>query len=307
MSDPFENLRFLRREPLNIADPMVGKGLKFRGDNFTAEQRQKYRRALDWSHQESAAYEGNRIARGKAAETEERLGLEDFTPYERANAGPQGVSAEISAGVKKGMTRLGQTAAGIASLLPGKYGEEADQRRRMYKQRGEILDRYLQKSAAETGGGAGKGVSRSIEFLSDLVNPATKSKKAMGAWHLLRGYAPEKSASDAVISLGSNVAGEKIEDLTQAGNMTGNVIGGVLENGLQWVKDQFRADEPAPPPPSVPKEKPSGNPMQVPVKSSKVFAQLRTSKPKPQRFVEGGLAGKRKRKTEMDTFRTASR
>ncbi len=306
MSDTFENLRFLRREPLNIADPTAGKGLKFRGDNLTAEQREKYRRALDWSHQESAAYEGNRIARGKAAETEERLGLEDFTPYERANAGPQGVSAEISAGVKKGMTRLGQTAAGIAAMLPGKYGEEAEQRRRMYQQRGEILDRYLQKSAAKTGGGAGKGVSRSIEFLSDLVNPATKSKKAMGAWHLLRGYAPEKSVSDAIISLGSNVAGEKIEDLTQSGNMTGNVIGGLLENGLQWVKNQFRPVEPAPPPPSVPKQKPSANPMQVPAKSSAVFAELRTTKPKMQRFVEAGL-GQRKRKNEMDPFRITAR
>ncbi len=159
---------------------------------------------------------------------------------ERMTGYPKTGWEDMKAGLDEGITHIGKTAAGFGSFLPGKVGKEAEKRRQLYDERGQIIEDYrarspLNKAALVTPGGL---VKKAVSIIPEVFNPVNKpgmvAKAVNAAWHGARGYLPDKSLKDAAISSLSSVVGEKAEDLVTKGKgLVGNTVGAVTENVVQ--------------------------------------------------------------------------
>lgn len=187
---------------------------------------------------------------------EKQLGLPDVEPL--LTGSPKSTTDYLASALNAGISGIGQTAAGLGSLLPGTLGENFEQRRLMYKDRRRIYSeharRYKTGEAARVPvlGTPAEMVEAGVQLPLDLVNPSNKATAAASltnmAWHGLRGYAPEKKVSDAALAAGSHLVGEKVENLLPSGNLAGNVAGVVFEKRGKDVRDALF---PPPPPPAA--------------------------------------------------------
>lgn len=201
---------------------------------FAAEEAQKWFDSWMREEQKKRVERRDQEVRSK----EKELGLPSYDYLLDPKYRP-GAVEELGLGVEEGITRLGQLAAGLASALGS---DDAELRRKMYKDRASILEQARNRML----GGeskvpeAGDVLAFSIPRIPEYINPvAGASKLGQGAniaWHALRGYAPEQSLSDAAISAGANVAGERLEDLVTKGKgLIGNAAGTAIEESAQQV------------------------------------------------------------------------
>ena len=222
---------------------------------------------------------------------------------------PTGLADELGTGLAEGATRVGQLAASVGSYLPGQVGRDYEARRKVYAERAEIMKKYRErdKAAQESfhsltpGSVAAMGVSAIPEIYNPVNKAGWGAKAINAAWHGARGYLPNKSAHDSVVSALSSVAGENAEDLVRKGKMVaGNVAGTVTENALHAVLPDDKAP---PPPPLVPGPIPrpvygSGpNPMPMPGMGIKPTQAPAPEKKKVERKLNGYEIDQMKRKT----------
>ncbi len=213
---------------------------------------------------------------------------------------PTGLGDEFGTGLAEGATRVGQLAASVGSYLPEQLGRDYEARRKVYAERAEIMKNYRErdKAAQESFYGLtpGKLAAMGVSAIPELYNPANKAgwgAKAINAtWQGVRGYLPNKSVHDGVVSALSSVAGENAEDLVRKGKMVaGNVAGTVIEHALHKVLPD---DKPKSAPPSAPGPIPrpvygSGpNPMPMP---GLVIKPTQPTGPVPEKKDEKKLNG----------------
>lgn len=171
---------------------------------------------------------------------ERRMGLSPVTGFMTGK--PKSQFDELKAGFNEGLTGIGKLVAGLESMagLP-----EAEDRRRMYDERMNIIRDYRLRGRPDSGDGLSYGdvANAGIALVPDLYNPLSKpgmvSKAGNALWHFARGYAPDKSIQNGVISSGSNLIGEKAEELiTRGRGFVGNIVGQGIERLANYAKDK---------------------------------------------------------------------
>lgn len=169
---------------------------------------------------------------------EKRLGLPSLKKLRTGK--PQNQWEEVKVGLEEGVTKIGQTVAGIGSMvnLPG-----AETRRKMYADRASTMESYRKRGAPDVGLSAGDIASSAVKEAPEWVNPFSApgkiAKAGNAVYHAARSYAPNKSYIDAAMGSASNVIGEKAEDLVTKGKgLFGNAIGSVIENGTNYVRGE---------------------------------------------------------------------
>lgn len=191
----------------------------------------------DWEKRTGEKKEESRDSSLRAEEA--KLGLPSVKHMHTGK--PKGQLEELKVGFDEGITRLGQTAAGVGALVnfPG-----SETRRRLYKERADIMSKYRKRSnESNTGISGGDIVSGAIGLVPEVINPFNKPTKIAkignAAYHAARSYAPDKSVVDAAIGSAANIAGEKVEDLVTYGKgLVGNVVGNVLEKTAGYLKPE---------------------------------------------------------------------
>jgi hypothetical protein len=168
---------------------------------------------------------------------EKRLGLPSLKHLRTGK--PQGQWEETKIGIEEGFTRIGQTAAGLGSMV-GVPGSET--RRKMYADRAETLKSFRRRDAPKeglSGGDIANGVITQIpEWINPLSKPGQVTKVGNAVYHAGRSYAPDKSLADAAVGASSNVVGEKAEDLlTRGKGLVGNLVGSLTEKGANYLRD----------------------------------------------------------------------
>lgn len=164
--------------------------------------------------------------------TERSIGLSDIG-YLLGPSYQPSFMEEIGLGAEEGATRLGQLASGILASLGSKTAED---RRQMYQNRADILSAARNRIAGAsdvpftTGDVLNFGVSRIPEYVNPAGGASLAAKGTNALWHAFRGFAPEQSMTQAALSVGANLAGEKLEDaITFGKGVTGNLGGTVME------------------------------------------------------------------------------
>lgn len=160
---------------------------------------------------------------------------------------PKSQWEEAKVGLDEGLTRIGQTVAGLGAMV-GVPGSET--RRELYGERAATMNAYRKRGAPSEGYSGGDIVSAAVKEAPEWVNPFSApgkvAKVGNAAYHAARGYAPEKSVMDGAIASVSNVIGEKAEDLVTRGKgLVGNIAGSVTEKAASY----FREQQPATPKP----------------------------------------------------------
>jgi hypothetical protein len=158
---------------------------------------------------------------------EKELGLKPLTYM--MSGKPSTDLDEALVGAEQGVTGIGQLAAGVGSVVgvPG-----SDIRRRMYKERADVMSDY--RGRRDQGVTVGDVANKAIAMIPEVYNPVNKpglaAKGANAIWHAMRGYLPNKSLQDAAVSSASSVIGEKAEDLVTRGKgLVGNTVGATTE------------------------------------------------------------------------------
>ncbi len=167
---------------------------------------------------------------------EKELGLPPVTYMMTGK--PSSKWEEFSVGTQKGLTHLGQMAAGIGSIF-GLSG--AEERRKMYQERLDAMNNYLSRYNPDNVGiTPGDIASRSIQLVPEFFNPTNKpgnlAKSANAVWHAIRGYAPNKSIEDAAVAAGASALGERAEDVVTKGKgLVGNTVGALSEELYNYI------------------------------------------------------------------------
>lgn len=223
----------------NLASPSLRSSLDGRRA-IAAEEAQK------WWDKYLASEQQKRIASRpeNVRNTEASIGLPSLDYLLDPSYRPSFME-EIGLGAEEGATRLGQLAAGVLATLGSKTAED---RRQMYQNRADILNAARGRMAgasdvpATMGGILNVGISRAPEYANPAGGPSLAAKGTNALWHAFRGFAPEQSLTQAALSAGSNLAGEKLEDVVTSGKgFVGNAAGTILEEtGNKLVPDALR-------------------------------------------------------------------
>jgi hypothetical protein len=166
----------------------------------------------------------------ESIQMEKDLGLKPLTYMMSGN--PSSQMEELMAGLYQGGTGIGQLMAGLGSVVGV---PDSENRRKMYKERADVIADYRARSNPNNVGiSPGDIANRAIAWIPEVYNPVNKpglaAKSANAIWQAIRGYLPNKSLEDAAVSAGSSVLGEKAEDLiTKGKGFVGNTVGAAVE------------------------------------------------------------------------------
>jgi len=186
------------------------------------------------------------------ADFEKKMGLDDST--RKLTGKPKNWKDELDAGVDEGSMRIGQMAAGLSSLMPGKFGNDAEKRRVLYKDRADIDNAFRNRGAPKKAWNSfspGDVATTTIQHVPDVLNPVNKAgaaaKVANGLWHGVRGYTSNKDVGEALSSAAGSVIGEKADDLVTHGKgIVGNAAGALAEAGLDKLRSMIPQQQSAP-------------------------------------------------------------
>jgi hypothetical protein len=206
-----------------------------RASRLPADPEAAQRWLKQWEDKEADKAEAGRDP--KLVAEEKRLGLPSIKHLHHGV--PESQWDETKVGFDEGLTRIGQTVAGLGDMVgvPG-----SGTRRDLYGERADVMQSYRERQPRGDGGISGgdilaTGISEAPGFFNPLNKPGKLTQVGNAIWHGIRGYAPEQSLADAAVALSSNMVGEKVEDFVSRGKgLVGNVVGTVFEKGANHLR-----------------------------------------------------------------------